>query len=665
MKFRTTFLIAVCAITALSVNAKGGIQSTYGIAPRKVFIERQAARDYLNRPRDTDWFWWVTSTGELRANDWQPILNSNNDVVISQRGSEKFTITNGFEYTRESEGNGWSTYKHFPYNANPTPTDNEGYKIGDGLSFAIGYDIECDDWGGDLVLSTNENGWHPNQKAWSSAYFPWASLCIRVTNEEHPDMEITPVIELIGSKGYQDMSPVLNEDGTEDNTLFTFDPVKADGQKHTVYATADYIALTHPCRGFRITFKGSSAEMFTHVEIFSVALLSQFYCANRDTDNDGVEDLTEEQQMLSRDFPVGGSYILPWFEYDLGGRDVAYHSNEFLSGSNWGANFDRPYRVDQDSVNGMAIDGGVAIGGFNFKGTALYTSQPMSPFDRMRDMGWGERQVVTKKEIQDFFGTWYDYTFTVPEDCEANINIATFANYNDARIIEAGWGANGPGGNIIEGMDHLVWIKRYAQAYVLELDGKPLKTNQTSYPEMIKDDAVLLGSHNSGDQFREAAYTADEFFNDVLPDKTKWRSTLLPNGTASDTLFTWSYQNLGNQYTPGIPKYSTDASLGDQYQNVRLTAGTHTIRLHKLCRLNNGFRGITFDIHEKTGEWDDVMLGDVNGDGEVNVSDVVALANFAMGEIPEGFIKEAADLNNDGEVNIGDVVQLANNVMGS
>ena len=58
------------------------------------------------------------------------------------------------------------------------------------------------------------------------------------------------------------------------------------------------------------------------------------------------------------------------------------------------------------------------------------------------------------------------------------------------------------------------------------------------------------------------------------------------------------------------------------------------------------------------------MLGDVNGDGEVNVSDVVALANFAMGEIPEGFIKEAADLNNDGEVNIGDVVQLANNVMG-
>ena len=160
---------------------------------------------------------------------------------------------------------------------------------------------------------------------------------------------------------------------------------------------------------------------------------------------------------------------------------------------------------------------------------------------------------------------------------------------------------------------------------MLELDGKPLKTNQTSYPEMIKDDAVLLGSHNSGDQFREAAYTADEFFNDVLPDKTKWRSTLLPNGTASDTLFTWSYQNLGNQYTPGIPKYSTDASLGDQYQNVRLTAGTHTIRLHKLCRLNNGFRGITFDIHEKTGEWDDVMLGDVNGDGEVNVSDVVAL----------------------------------------
>ena len=60
-----------------------------------------------------------------------------------------------------------------------------------------------------------------------------------------------------------------------------------------------------------------------------------------------------------------------------------------------------------------------------------------------------------------------------------------------------------------------------------------------------------------------------------------------------------------------------------------------------------------------------VQLGDVNGDGEVNVSDVVALANFAMGETTEGFNKEAADLNNDGEVNIGDVVALANQVMGN
>ena len=60
-----------------------------------------------------------------------------------------------------------------------------------------------------------------------------------------------------------------------------------------------------------------------------------------------------------------------------------------------------------------------------------------------------------------------------------------------------------------------------------------------------------------------------------------------------------------------------------------------------------------------------VMIGDVNGDGEVNVSDVVALANFAMGETTEGFNKEAADLNNDGEVNVSDVVALANQVMGN
>ncbi len=56
--------------------------------------------------------------------------------------------------------------------------------------------------------------------------------------------------------------------------------------------------------------------------------------------------------------------------------------------------------------------------------------------------------------------------------------------------------------------------------------------------------------------------------------------------------------------------------------------------------------------------------GDVNGDNEVDITDVVNLANHVMGETPELFVVGNADITGDGEVDITDVVQLANRVMG-
>lgn len=54
------------------------------------------------------------------------------------------------------------------------------------------------------------------------------------------------------------------------------------------------------------------------------------------------------------------------------------------------------------------------------------------------------------------------------------------------------------------------------------------------------------------------------------------------------------------------------------------------------------------------------FLGDANGDGVINVSDVVYLINylFINGPLPEPL--EAGDANCDGMVNINDVVYLIN-----
>ena len=56
------------------------------------------------------------------------------------------------------------------------------------------------------------------------------------------------------------------------------------------------------------------------------------------------------------------------------------------------------------------------------------------------------------------------------------------------------------------------------------------------------------------------------------------------------------------------------------------------------------------------------LLGDVNGDGRVNVSDVSALINMILGLTPMD--KTRADVNGDGRVNVSDVTALINIILG-
>jgi hypothetical protein len=56
------------------------------------------------------------------------------------------------------------------------------------------------------------------------------------------------------------------------------------------------------------------------------------------------------------------------------------------------------------------------------------------------------------------------------------------------------------------------------------------------------------------------------------------------------------------------------------------------------------------------------MLGDVNGDSRVNVSDVSALINMILGLEPMD--QARADVNCDGRVNVSDVSKLINIILG-
>jgi hypothetical protein len=79
----------------------------------------------------------------------------------------------------------------------------------------------------------------------------------------------------------------------------------------------------------------------------------------------------------------------------------------------------------------------------------------------------------------------------------------------------------------------------------------------------------------------------------------------------------------------------------------------------------------SLQLYKKADQWKDFLnieqegglIGDVNGDGKVNVTDVTALVNMILGVIPKDLT--AGDINGDGKLNVTDVTALVNIILGT
>ena len=59
------------------------------------------------------------------------------------------------------------------------------------------------------------------------------------------------------------------------------------------------------------------------------------------------------------------------------------------------------------------------------------------------------------------------------------------------------------------------------------------------------------------------------------------------------------------------------------------------------------------------------LYGDVNFDGELNITDVITLINFILGTTPTEEESLTADISQDGIINILDVIQLVSEILGT
>ncbi len=105
--------------------------------------------------------------------------------------------------------------------------------------------------------------------------------------------------------------------------------------------------------------------------------------------------------------------------------------------------------------------------------------------------------------------------------------------------------------------------------------------------------------------------------------------------------------------------------LYDKYGTGALADLTEGTKYDVVGLFGNIYKGQSELYVISMAEASDVKLGDVNGDGNVDVSDVVALANYVMGESSEQFNAAVADLNGVDGIDVADVVALAGMVMGN
>ena len=101
------------------------------------------------------------------------------------------------------------------------------------------------------------------------------------------------------------------------------------------------------------------------------------------------------------------------------------------------------------------------------------------------------------------------------------------------------------------------------------------------------------------------------------------------------------------------PEHNGNQSVG------RYPDGANDIFLFEIPTIGNANRTSSYATITN-----DTLLGDVNGDGLVNIADVVCLVNYILTSDETGIILANADLNGDKAVNISDAVALVNVILG-
>ena len=159
--------------------------------------------------------------------------------------------------------------------------------------------------------------------------------------------------------------------------------------------------------------------------------------------------------------------------------------------------------------------------------------------------------------------------------------------------------------------------------------------------------------------------------------------TVAPNNWSSVWVYAWDSAGILHDNWPGVQitdtktvrgqkfycrsfnvdsedyTFSVVLSQGDnQHQSVDVTGISKDIYLEITSTTNK------YTVADVTDQYTSYLIGDVNDDGEVNISDAINLINIILSsEVIDEEMHTRCDINNDKEVNISDVIVLINIIL--
>ncbi len=132
------------------------------------------------------------------------------------------------------------------------------------------------------------------------------------------------------------------------------------------------------------------------------------------------------------------------------------------------------------------------------------------------------------------------------------------------------------------------------------------------------------------------------------------------------------FRYITDSYVDEEGFYTDDIFPFERYENQVVLSDAITDTFYQIEDQSPGtyyYKVSAKDFQGQIGPWSNVedvvvtegfLRGDANGDGQINIGDVIYLANYLFIQGPEPVPFEAGDADSDGEVNTGDLIYLAN-----